>query len=240
MYPVATLSASVIDAYSDFLRTSSSWASAHASEASSIAKACGCETSVLLNMWVTTNVAMCTLAVNKAFKFYLSSAADAATTTNTIMVLSDDDMEWPSTLMLWLLAPFEHDRMGGVGTCQRVKRVTDGGLATRIYNWLSDVYIERRNFEILTTHNVDGGTLYMSGRTGAYWTDILKSHDVLENLKSEKWGRYILNADDDNFITRWLVAHQLKTWIRYEPECKIETTPAILVVIAGFIKLYRK
>ena len=84
--------------------------------------------------------------------------------------------------------------------------------------------IERRNFEISATHNIDGGTSCMSGRTGAYRTEILKSYDFLDNFKNERWGRYILNADDDNFVTRWLVAHQWKTWIQYEPECEIETT----------------
>jgi hypothetical protein len=33
-----------------------------------------------------------------------------------------------------------------------------------------------------------------------------------------------LNADDDNFVTRWLVSHQWKTWIQYNPQCEIETT----------------
>lgn len=141
-----------------------------------------------------------------------------------ITVMADDDVEWPSTLMPWLLAPFEDDRIGGVGTCQRVKRIHEGDIRTRIWNWLGAAYIERRNFEISATHNIDGGTSCMSGRTGAYRTEILKSYDFLDNFKNERWGRYILNADDDNFVTRWLVAHQWKTWIQYEPECEIETT----------------
>ncbi|KAK1752560.1 glycosyltransferase like family 2-domain-containing protein [Echria macrotheca] len=140
-----------------------------------------------------------------------------------ITVMADDDVEWPGTLMPWLLAPFEDEKMGGVGTCQRVKRV-DGNLSTRIYNWLGAAYIERRNFEISATHNIDGGTSCMSGRTGAYRTEILKSYDFLDGFKNEKWGKYILNADDDNFVTRWLVAHQWKTWVQYNAECEIETT----------------
>ena len=140
-----------------------------------------------------------------------------------ITVMADDDVEWPVTLMRWLLAPFEDDRMGGVGTCQRVKRV-GGDFTTQIFNWLGAAYIERRNFEISATHNIDGGTSCMSGRTGAYRTEILKSYDFLDGFKNEKWGKYILNADDDNFVTRWLVAHQWKTWVQYNEECEIETT----------------
>jgi hypothetical protein len=144
--------------------------------------------------------------------------------TTPITVLADDDVEWPSTLMPWLLAPFEDRGIGGVGTCQRVKRIFSGPLETRIYNWLGAAYIQRRNFEITATHNIDGGTSCMSGRTCAYRSEILKSHDFLEGFQTERWGNYILNADDDNFVTRWLVSHQWKTWIQYERECEIETT----------------
>ena len=43
-------------------------------------------------------------------------------------------------------------------------------------------------------------------------------------FKNEKWRGNTLNANDDNFVTRWLVAHQWKTWVQYKPECEIETT----------------
>ncbi|KAK4136838.1 glycosyltransferase family 2 protein [Trichocladium antarcticum] len=164
------------------------------------------------------------LHVDKANKrLQVCKALEEDHVKTSITVMADDDVEWPSTIMPWLLAPFEDDGMGGVGTCQRVKRV-DGDVMTRVFNWLGAAYIERRNFEISATHNIDGGTSCMSGRTGAYRTEILRSYDFLSNFTNERWGRYILNADDDNFVTRWLVAHQWKTWIQYHPECEIETT----------------
>jgi len=141
-----------------------------------------------------------------------------------ITIMADDDVTWPSTLIPWILAPFEDPEIGGVGTCQRVRREPEGDWQTRIYNWLGAAYIERRNFEISATHNMDGGTSCMSGRTGAYRSKILSSEAFLEGFKTERWRQYILNADDDNFVTRWLVSHQWKTWIQYEPECEIETT----------------
>lgn len=141
-----------------------------------------------------------------------------------ITIMADDDVTWPSTLMPWILAPFEDPKIGGVGTCQRVRRERSGAWSVRIWNWLGAAYIERRNFEISATHNMDGGTSCMSGRTGAYRSEILSSHDFLDGFKNEKWRKWILNADDDNFVTRWLVNHQWKTWIQYEPECEIETT----------------
>jgi cellulose synthase/poly-beta-1,6-N-acetylglucosamine synthase-like glycosyltransferase len=144
--------------------------------------------------------------------------------TTQITVLADDDVTWPNTMLPWLLAPFEDAKIGGVGTCQRVRRIRTGPLSTRIFNWLGAAYIERRNFETSATHNTDGGTSCMSGRTGAYRSEILKSHDFLEGFKTERWGRWTLNADDDNFVSRWLVSHQWKTWIQYERECEVETT----------------
>lgn len=146
------------------------------------------------------------------------------TVSTAITIMADDDVTWPSTLMPWILAPFEDRSMGGVGTCQRVRREWDAPLATRCWNWLGAAYIERRNFEISATHNIDGGTSCMSGRTGAYRTEILQSHEFLNGFKNEKWRKWILNADDDNFVTRWLVNHQWKTWIQYERECELETT----------------
>lgn len=165
------------------------------------------------------------LHVDKANKrLQVCEALQGEHVTTPITIMADDDVEWPSTLVPWILAPFEDPRIGGVGTSQRVKRVDSGTLSTYLFNWLGAAYIERRNFEISSTHGMDGGTSCMSGRTGAYRSEILMSHAFLEGFRTERWGKYILNADDDNFVTRWLVSHQWKTWIQYEPGCEVETT----------------
>lgn len=142
----------------------------------------------------------------------------------SIIIMADDDVTWPSTILPWLLAPFEDAKVGGVGPNQRVKRVRSGPLIPIIYNWLGAAYIERRNFEISATHGIDGGTSCMSGRTCAFRSEILQSPLFLEGFKNERWGQYQLNADDDNFVTRWLVSKHCKTWIQYNRECEIETT----------------
>lgn len=142
----------------------------------------------------------------------------------SIIIMADDDVTWPKSILPHLLAPFEDGRIGGVGPNQRVKRVRSGSLGTLMYNWLGAAYIERRNFEISATHGIDGGTSCMSGRTCAFRSEILQSPLFLEGFKTERWGQYQLNADDDNFVTRWLVSHQWKTWIQYNKETEIETT----------------
>jgi cellulose synthase/poly-beta-1,6-N-acetylglucosamine synthase-like glycosyltransferase len=142
----------------------------------------------------------------------------------SIIIMADDDVTWPKTILPWLLAPFENPRIGGVGPNQRVKRIRDGPLSTKLWNWLNACYIERRNFEISATHGIDGGTSCMSGRTCAFRAEILQSPLFLDGFKTERWGQYQLNADDDNFVTRWLVSNQWKTWIQYNRACEIETT----------------
>ncbi|KAI9047446.1 hypothetical protein LZ554_008165 [Drepanopeziza brunnea f. sp. 'monogermtubi'] len=142
----------------------------------------------------------------------------------SLIVMVDDDVTWPSTILPWLLAPFEDARIGGVGPNQRVKRLTTGTFDAFCANWLGAAYIERRNFEISATHNIDGGTSCMSGRTCAFRSEILQSPLFLDGFKTERWGQYQLNADDDNFVTRWLVSHRWKTWIQYNHQCEIETT----------------
>ncbi|TKA77789.1 hypothetical protein B0A49_03954 [Cryomyces minteri] len=41
---------------------------------------------------------------------------------------------------------------------------------------------------------------------------------------NETWRSYQLNADDDNFITRWMVSHHWKTYVQYHKECEVQTT----------------
>lgn len=43
-------------------------------------------------------------------------------------------------------------------------------------------------------------------------------------FQEERWGKYLLNADDDNFVTRWLFANGWKIWIQYNQYCEVETT----------------
>jgi cellulose synthase/poly-beta-1,6-N-acetylglucosamine synthase-like glycosyltransferase len=143
-----------------------------------------------------------------------------------ITILVDDDVTWPETILPWLLAPLDvNPRIGAVGPCQKVRRLPAGAsLATKCWNWLGCAYIERRNFEISATHFMDGGTSCMSGRTCAFRSEILQNPLFLDGFCNERWGQYHLNADDDNFVTRWIVSHGWDTYIQYNNECMIETT----------------
>lgn len=144
-----------------------------------------------------------------------------------ITLLADDDVSWPRTLLPWILAPFEKDeKYGGVVTCQRLRRAIAPSLSQRVWGFLGALYLERRNFDCGATTHVDGGLPCMSGRTVAYRTRILQNEAFTYAFTNEEWwwGKYQLNADDDNFITRWMVSHGWETYMQYHPEAEVLTT----------------
>lgn len=142
-----------------------------------------------------------------------------------ITIFADDDVTWPSRILYWILAPFEDPKMGGVGTCQRLRRAERPNALQRIYNFIGALYLERRNFDCAACTHVDGGVPCLSGRTVAYRTGMLQDEAFTYSFTNESWlCRYHLNADDDNFITRWTVSHGWKTYIQYHKEAEVQTT----------------
>ncbi|CAF9936349.1 MAG: hypothetical protein ALECFALPRED_006775, partial [Alectoria fallacina] len=142
-----------------------------------------------------------------------------------ITVFADDDVLWPPKLLPWMLAPLEDESYGGVGTNQRLRRAEAPTLQQRIYGYLNALYLERRNFDCASCMYMDGGLPCLSGRTVAYRSSILKDKAFIDGFTGEEWlGRYQLNADDDNFITRWLVSHDKKIGFQYHKEAEVLTT----------------
>lgn len=123
-----------------------------------------------------------------------------------------------------MLAPFEDSFMGGVGTCQRLRRDHASNMAERVWNFLGAIYLERRNFDISACTHMDGGLPCLSGRTVAYRTEILEDTEFMWEFTHETWRSYGLNADDDNFITRWMVSHGWRTYVQYHEEAELRTT----------------
>jgi len=146
--------------------------------------------------------------------------------TTKIIVFADDDVTWPRRTLQWILAPFEDEKYGGVVTCQRLRRAENPSFSQRIYGFLGALYLERRNFDCAAMTNIDGGMPCLSGRTCGYRTSILQDENFTSGFTDEKWwfGQYQLNADDDNFITRWMVSHGWATYMQYHPECEVLTT----------------
>lgn len=142
-----------------------------------------------------------------------------------ITVFADDDVTWPPKLLRWMLAPLENEKYGAVGTNQRLRRAESPTFQQRIWGFLGALYLERRNFDCAACMYMDGGLPCLSGRTVAYRTNIIRDEAFIYGFAHEEWlGRYQLNADDDNFITRWLVSHKKQIWYQYHKEAEVQTT----------------
>ena len=143
-----------------------------------------------------------------------------------VTVLVDDHVFWPDQFLPHILAPFQNARVGGVGTKKRVRRVDHGFSFKSFWNFLGCVYIERHNFEIAATSNIDGGVFCLSGRTSAVRSLILNQEDFIRGFGNEmvlnRWGP--LNADDDNFITRFLVRNGWDIKFQTQDSAIMETT----------------
>jgi len=146
--------------------------------------------------------------------------------TTKITVLADDDVVWPRRLMSWILAPFEDSEMGGVGTNQRLWRDPKASFFSWYWfgSFFGALYLQRRNFDIAACTHMDGGLPCLSGRTVAYRTHILQEDEFTWGFTHEKWRTFHLNADDDNFITRWMVSHGWKTYVQFHKEAEVLTT----------------
>lgn len=137
-----------------------------------------------------------------------------------ITLLLDDDVWLPLKFMKWTLAPFEDRRVGGVGTNQTVRRLD----RWNIWEFLGTIYLLRRNFDCTACNYIDGGLPCLSGRAVAYRSEILQDRGFTDGFTGEVWrNTFMLNADDDNFITRWLFSHNWKIRIQNHPECEVET-----------------
>lgn len=143
-------------------------------------------------------------------------------TSTDIIVFADDDSIWPPTMLQWMLACFEDQQVGGVGTSQRVKST---GAKMTVWETLAAFRLSIRNFEIASSTHIDGGVPCLSGRTAAYRTVILKDPAFIHGFTNDYWlGKYLLNSGDDKFLTRWMVSHGWNTYIQVCPEVELLST----------------
>lgn len=140
--------------------------------------------------------------------------------TTKITIFADDDVLWPPKVLDWMLAPFEDSKVGGVGTSQRLRRTDPIGP----WSFLGAAYLERRNFDCSACLHIDGGLPCLSGRTAAYRSTILQDEAFQYGFTHEEWMTCQLNADDDNFLTRWMYSHNWKIAMQYHKEAEVQTT----------------
>ncbi|WVQ84637.1 hypothetical protein IAT38_006792 [Cryptococcus sp. DSM 104549] len=143
-------------------------------------------------------------------------------TTTDIIFFADDDAIWPPQLLPYVLACFEDQQVGGVGTSQRVKPVNE---KMTVWEVLAAFRLTIRNIEIASSTHIDGGIPCLSGRTAAYRTLILKDPEFIHGFTNDYWlGKYKLNSGDDKFLTRWMVSHGWNTYVQVCKEAELLST----------------
>ncbi|KAJ9104452.1 hypothetical protein QFC21_001947 [Naganishia friedmannii] len=154
----------------------------------------------------------------------LQMAHGIRNTSTDIIVFADDDAIWPATLLPYVLACFEDQKIGGVGTSQRVQPCGD---KMTMWEVLAAMRLTIRNIEIASSAHIDGGIPCLSGRTAAYRTIILKDPEFLHGFTNDLWlgnPKYHLNSGDDKFLTRWMVSHGWNTYVQVCKEAELLST----------------
>ncbi|OJD26160.1 hypothetical protein ACJ73_02470 [Blastomyces percursus] len=141
-----------------------------------------------------------------------------------IIILADDDVQWPPNPFPLFLAPFQDPKMGGVATRQCLLRTDNLGFFKRVFEFLGALYLERRNFDCTATMFMDGGVPCLSGRTLILRTIMVKDTAFRRYFLNEKWFWMPLSADDDNSITRWIINHGWKMYFQNLPGAEVKTT----------------
>ncbi|CAO2657473.1 Nn.00g035990.m01.CDS01 [Neocucurbitaria sp. VM-36] len=168
-----------------------------------------------------------------------------------ILVMVDDTAIWHPKFLKATLPAFGSSKVGFVGTRKWVKRVPRPydptvNFITNLWNqylsgfWnvMGGLYLVRHNFEIRATNAADGGVFCVSGRSSLIRTEIVNNRLFAKSFLNEYilrfgdhfpgWGP--VTADDDNFLTRWVV--------NYGWEVKIQSTQeATMTTVLGIYPL---
>jgi len=145
-----------------------------------------------------------------------------------LLILQDDHTYWPnrSSFLRYVLAPFEEPSTGAVGVGLEARHRQHPFSVSGFWNFLGMTYLVRRHYEYCGTYGIDRGVSTLSGRFGAFRTEIYASKDFLKAYLNERVCFGLvgpLNVDDDKFHTRWLVEHDWDIKLQAGPETTMTT-----------------
>jgi hypothetical protein len=129
-----------------------------------------------------------------------------------LLILQDDHTYWPikSSFLQSVLAPFEQPSTGAVGVGLEARIRQHSFSFAGFWNFLGMTYLIRRHYEYRGTYGIDHGVSTLSGRFGAFRTEIYASKEFLHAHLNELVCFGLigpLKVDDNKFHTRWLVEH---------------------------------
>jgi hypothetical protein len=162
-----------------------------------------------------------------------------------ILVIVDDTAIWQPQFLQATLPAFESKQVGFVGTRKWVKRLPHprdptanffAGLWNQyvagFWNTIGGLYLVRHNFETRSSNAADGGVFCVSGRSSLIRTDIVKNPSFEHAFLNEyvlRFGEFFpgwgpVAADDDNFITRWVINHGWQIKIQSSKDATMTTS----------------
>lgn len=145
----------------------------------------------------------------------------------------DDHVFLPRKFLGAIVPVFEDPNVALCGTNKSVRRLPAksttpwGKYWEGVWNVLGACYLTRHNFEIRATNAADGGVFVVSGRAMAILTSVIQDPEFIRRFTNEYFFFGLFGpiaADDDNFITRWILNKNLKVKIQYSDDANIETT----------------
>lgn len=169
-----------------------------------------------------TSIDIRVLTVSRSGK-RLQLACGILAAKGSILVLVDDDVFWPPTLLEYILPCFQDPQVGGVGTRQRGRPGHRAGVT--LWEYIGARRLSKRNMEILATNYIEPAVTCLSGRTAAYRASILQSPLFVQSFLSDHWaGLYLLDSGDDTFLTRFLLRHGWDIQIQAHEKAEVTTT----------------
>lgn len=156
----------------------------------------------------------------------------------SILVMVDDTAIWHPQFLHATLPSFQAEKVGFVGTRKwnkRHPRPRDSKLSllpglwkqyvAGFWNTIGGLYLIRYNFETRATNAADGGVFCVSGRSSLIRSNIVQDKAFKKPFLNEYvfgWGP--VTANNDNFITRWVINHDYDVKIQSSKEATMTTT----------------
>ena len=198
-------------------------------------------------MHVVTQIVVLNANVSNKRQQYVHAFSNVET---EFLATVDDSASWRPRYLEATLPAFELEKVGFVGTRKWVKRVQrvqhlarfrdqDASLLTNLWNayragfWncIGGTYLVRHNFDATSTNRADGGVFCVSGRSSLIRTQIVKNNRFTEAFLNEfilrlgdhfpGWGP--ITADDDNFLTRFVINNGWDVKFQYSEEATMTT-----------------
>lgn len=141
--------------------------------------------------------------------------------TTKLTCFVDDDVQWCSTFLEYLLHPFNmNEKIAGVG-CEHRARYSSGFDIQMI---LADIRLSVRMLELFATSVADKGASCISGRTACYKTSFIQEDKFYDNFLNETYMGMRVVSGDDKFLTRYVMNKGGKIWHQGGNACYLTTT----------------